>query len=273
MILKTNLHFHTSEDPLDLFIKYDIYGGIDRAQELGYKVLALTCHNKFTYKQHHGQYAKSKGILLIPGIEIDVNNQHILILNCDKDVEKIKTFSDLKEYKRKNRKAFVIAPHPFFGPLSLNKNLTKNIHLFDAIEGSWFFLRFFNRNKKAKSVSIDNNKPYIATSDTHRLRYLDKSFSMVHSSDFTIDSVFDSIRSGRFENIMNRLSLVELVEYIAWYYSSQIKVFIFHKVRFNTTHNFENVIVFLRKSISGRFVFSLTLTSISLFFYLSLFHK
>ncbi len=273
MILKANLHFHTSEDPLDLFIKYDVYDGIDRAQELGYKVLALTCHNKFTYKEEYGQYAKSKGVLLIPGIEIDINNQHILLLDCNKDVEKIKTFSDLREYRKSNSRSFVIAPHPFFGPLSLNGNLLKNLDLFDAIEGSWFFLRLFNRNKKAETVSINHNKPYIATSDTHRLRYLDKSFSLVDSDDFTTGSVLNSIRLGRFENVMKRLTIFELAEYVTWYCSSKLKVFIVGRLDSVPAYRLRGFLLSFTRSMRGGFFFSFALTSFSLYFYLFLFHK
>ena len=226
MILKTNLHFHTSEDPLDLFIKYDIYEGIREAKKKGFKVLASTCHDEFTYKEEHGEYAREQGILLIPGVEIEIKRAHVLILNADKEAEKIRTFAALKRYKEKNKKAFIIAPHPYFGMFSLNGKLNRNINLFDAIEGNWFFSLAFNRNKKAEEMAKKYRKPYIATSDTHNIKNLNKSYSLIDASEFNIESVLDSIRDGRYKNVMTRLSIFGIVIYLIWYNFSQLKVLI-----------------------------------------------
>jgi predicted metal-dependent phosphoesterase TrpH len=226
MILKTNLHFHTSEDPLDLFIKYDIYKGIREAKRRGFKVLASTCHDKFIYKKEYGQYAKEQGILLIPGVEIEIKRAHVIILNADKEAEKIRTFAALKRYKEKNKKAFVIAPHPYFGMFSLNGKLNRNIKLFDAIEGNWFFMLGFNRNKKAKEIAEKYKKPYIASSDTHNIRNINKSYTLIDSPQLSIDSVLESIRSGRYKNVMTRLNIFSVVGYLCWYNFSQLKVLV-----------------------------------------------
>jgi predicted metal-dependent phosphoesterase TrpH len=226
MILKTNLHFHTSEDPLDLFIKYDIYKGIKEAKKKGFKVLASTCHDKFIYKEEHGQYAKKQGILLIPGVEIEIKRAHVIILNADKEAEKIRTFAALKRYKEKNKKAFIIAPHPYFGMFSLNGKLNRNIKLFDAVEGNWFFTLGFNRNKKAKEVADKYKKPYIASSDTHNIKKLNKSYTLIDSPEFNIESVLNSIKDGRYKNVMTRLSIFSVIGYLLWYNFSQLKVLV-----------------------------------------------
>lgn len=226
MILKTNLHFHTSEDPLDLFIKYDIYEGIKEAKKKGFKALALTCHDEFVYKEEYGQYAKEQGVLLIPGVEIEIKRGHVIILNADKEAEKIRSFAALKRYKEKNKKAFVIAPHPYFGMFSLNGRLDRNIKLFDAIEGNWFFTLGFDRNKRAKEVADKHKKPYLASSDTHNIKNLNKSYMLVDSTEFNTESVLNSIRDGRFKNVMNRLSWLGVINYLIWYNFSQAKVLV-----------------------------------------------
>ena len=77
MKLKTNLHLHTKEDPLDgedwkKIVTYSIYELIDYAHKLDFKVLAFTSHLKFVYKKEYGEYAKSKGLLFIPRIKIQL---------------------------------------------------------------------------------------------------------------------------------------------------------------------------------------------------------
>ena len=67
MRIKTNLHFHTSDDPEDS-IDYDFYEGVDRAAALGFGALAITCHNKFVDDPEYEKYAEKRGILLIHGI-------------------------------------------------------------------------------------------------------------------------------------------------------------------------------------------------------------
>lgn len=224
MILKANFHLHTSEDPLDLFINYDIYAAIDKAKNSGYKVLALTCHDKFVFKKEYGNYAKKNGILLIPGVEIEIKRSHILILNATKEAEKIRTFAALKRYKEKNKKSFIIAPHPYFGMFSLNGKLERNIKLFDAIEINWFFSLGFNRNIKALEIAKKYNKPFIASSDTHNLKYFEKSFTLIEASKLSANSVFDAIKEGRTKIVTSRLSWIEMISYLLWYNFSQAKI-------------------------------------------------
>ena len=232
MKLKTNLHFHSSEDPLDLFIKYDIYQGIDQAKKEGFKVLGLTCHNKFVYQTEFGDYAKKRGLLLIPGIEISINRGHILILNCDREAENIKTFADLREYKKKNPHIFIIAPHPCYFFFSLNKDLIKNINIFDAIEYSWFSFLFFDKNKKAQRIAQKFKKPFIANSDTHNLKYLKKTYSVIHSKSLNVEAIFDAIKKNNFKNVTKKITFWESFSYLLWYFYSQTKVFHFKIIEF-----------------------------------------
>ncbi|GAI08342.1 unnamed protein product, partial [marine sediment metagenome] len=69
--LKADLHLHTSEDPEDK-VRYSARQLIDYASQKGFDVLAITNHNFYTYNDYLRDYAASKGILLIPGIELSV---------------------------------------------------------------------------------------------------------------------------------------------------------------------------------------------------------
>jgi predicted metal-dependent phosphoesterase TrpH len=216
MKLKTNLHFHTKDDP-DHKIEYSFRKAIDYSASVGFSVLALTCHNYFAWTKSYAEYAKEKGVLLIPGIEIGIQRgviskegYHLLILGCHKDVENIQTFNDVRKYKKRYPEAFVIAPHPFFpGSFSLKKELEKNIDIIDAIEESWFYSKWFNKNKKAKKIADKYKLPYISTSDTHFLNFINEHFATLHTKEQNQKAVFEAIRKKKFKNTSKAHSLIK----------------------------------------------------------------
>lgn len=201
MILKTNLHFHSKEDPID-GLSYSVYQAVDYAEKLNFGALALTSHRTFSYKKEYGDYAREKNILLIPGIEANIEGKHIVILNCDKSSERIKSFGELKDYKKMNPQTFMLVPHPFVSSAKSlgNELLEKHIGLFDAIELSIFSNKIFDFNKKAAEAAEKYNKPLIATSDTHSLGFLNRGYALVDVEKRTTDSLFDSIKKGKAKN-------------------------------------------------------------------------
>ncbi len=206
MKIKTNLHFHTNDDPGDP-ITYSMKEGIDKAVSLGFGSLAITCHQKFAWTKEYDEYAKSKGLVLIPGIELYVGNtlndsrRHVIVLNAVSSVETVRTFEDLTSYKRKHPEAFILAPHPYFyGDINLKEFLEKYIDLFDAVEQSWFYSRWFNRNIKGKAVAEKYKLPFVSTSDTHFFDFLDTNYCLVDTESATSEAILSAIKSGKFEN-------------------------------------------------------------------------
>jgi len=208
MQVKANFHFHTKDDRNDKNnkikgdIDYDLFDGILAAEKCEIKVLAVTCHNFVVTEKKYYEYAEKLGILLIPGIEKTIEKKHIVLLNVDKKAEEINTFKELEEYKKSNPNLLVLAPHPFFSlGYSLGKKLVQNIKLFDAIEYSWFHFKRFNLNKKAKKIAKKYNLPIIATSDTHNLNLLPKSYCILNLENLSWKSVKKAILDKNFENI------------------------------------------------------------------------
>jgi len=203
--MKVNLHFHTKEDKEDngkkSIVSYDLFEGLDKAKECGFKILAVTCHNFVVTEKKYYDYAQKIGILLIPGIEKTIEKKHVLIINAEKSAENIKTFKDLQNYKKNYSECLIIAPHPFFiiGK-SLGKKLIENINLFDAVEYSWFHFKKLNLNKKAEKIAQKFNLPLIATSDTHSLNNLPKSYCTLKINDISWKGVKDAILSKNFKN-------------------------------------------------------------------------
>ncbi len=215
MWLKANLHFHTNDDPKEN-IPYSIYQGIDWAAHWGFQVIGLTCHQKFVNVPKYCDYARRKGILLIPGIEANIKEKdvwwsggrHVGILNPDSKIEQVHTFSQLAEYKKSHPEILIIANHPYFFSClhSLGHFLEKYIDIFDAIELSWFYTKEIDFNRKAKKIAQKFNKPMIATSDTHFLEYMNRSYALLEVENKTVESVINAVKQGKISNRLSPLS-------------------------------------------------------------------
>lgn len=205
-MLKADFHVHTGDDKFHS-LEYSSKEAINHMAKLGYGVLAITNHHKIYYNQELAGHAQSKGILLIPGIEKQIENCDVLLINLtEKDAKDINSFSDLKKLKERNKNALVIAPHPFVPFLSnLSKRLEENIHYFDAIEYSNFYILGMNFNKKAVKLAKKYNKPMVGTSDAHNLFQLNNTYSLVNSEK-NADAVVDAVKKGNVELQTKRMS-------------------------------------------------------------------
>lgn len=216
MLFKANFHFHTSADRED-YIRYSTEEGIDRAAKRGFSVLALTCHNTFAWTQEYAGYAKGRGILLIPGIEVSIHEtpseeRHTVILNCDKEAENVHSFAALEGYRKSHPDIFVLAPHPYYPhftkKMSLMERLDEYIDLYDGIEQSWFYSRHVDRNKQAEVMAKRHNLPYISTSDTHFFNFLDTDYCVIEADEKTPEALFRALRAGSYRNMTRPKKLV-----------------------------------------------------------------
>lgn len=179
---------------------------IDEAVLRGYDALCITEHyipfslnpdyrkNPLkTYNDFKG-YAKKKGLLLLPGVEFRFKEGEVLLVNFNGDVRKIKTIGDIAKLPKS---VLRIAPHPFFKRgICLGRHLVKNISLFDAIEYSYYYLHFFNLNRKAVAVSRQYSKPMVGNSDSHDLDYFGFTFSRVDAEKNAM-SIVNAVRNGK----------------------------------------------------------------------------
>lgn len=199
-MLKADMHVHTSEDPHDgKWIKHSAKDFIGVAGEKGYQVISITCHKKVIYSKELAAYAKSKGILLIPGVEWKIGKRDVLIYNItQEETDRIKTFADLKKLRQaKKDNILVIAPHPYLpAGHSIGPELIPNIGLFDAIELCHFYTWTMDWNKKAIAVAKKFNLPMFGSSDVHYLSQLGKTYTLI-DSEKEISEVFSAIRQGR----------------------------------------------------------------------------
>lgn len=216
-LLKSELHTHIDLDPEDKDeIKYSAKELIDDASRKGFEILAITCHN-FVYQNHEMEkYALSKGIILLSGAELTICGKHVLVYNLNEAERKsVKSFEDLKNLKSKNKEIFVIAPHPFhFGFCCLGKKVLRYLDLFDAWEYSFFYLSWFNPNKRTVRLAKKFSKKLVGNSDVHNLKFLGRTYTLIET-EFNKKSVFEALRNGKFEMKSEPLKFLDFA-WVGW---------------------------------------------------------
>lgn len=211
MNLKCAFHVHSGKDPLDK-INYTEKELIDHAANLNFDVLAITCHTKIIFSEDLKKYAKKKKILLVPALEARVQKKDVLIINADKSSEKIRTFDDLRVWKKKHKESLVIAPHPYMpSSHSLGAHFKTNLDCFDAVEYSFFYSRLINFNKPAERIAKENNLPIIATSDSHFLGYLDIGYTEINTKQKSFSEIKKSILKNKIKNSTKPLSFLHML--------------------------------------------------------------
>ena len=206
-MLKADLHIHTADDPLDP-IPYTTFELIDRAAQLGYDALAITLHDRQLETAPFVDYAASRGIVLVPGIERSIQGRHVLLLNFSRAAEAVHSLDDLAEL-RNAEQGLVIAPHPFFPAGSALRGwMHTHPELFDAVEWNAMFTPRINFNAAARRWALKHGKPMVGNGDVHRLEMLGSTYSLVDAEP-TPDSICEAIARGRVRLVARPLSLVD----------------------------------------------------------------
>ena len=209
--MKTDFHLHTREDPLDPIL-HDARKLIDRAQEKGFEVLAITNHESITYSDDLQDYARERGILLLPGMEATIEGRHVLIINPGESPGAIRTFADVKRCK--DGGSLTIAPHPYFpASHSLQSCLDQYIEAFDAIEFSHFYNRKIDFNPMALEKAKQYGLPLVGTSDSHMLWQLGTTYSSIWAEK-DMEAVISAVKRGRISVVTRPLRSWES----AWVY-------------------------------------------------------
>ncbi len=179
---KIDFHLHTVNDPVDAHVWHTAEELIDKAADLGFTVLAITLHTRQFVSERIRAYAAERGILLLPGVEQDIEGSHVLLINFPPDVaDAIHTFEELGKAKAEGGDStLVIAAHPFYpNATCLGEKLFQYSDLFDAIEVSGFYHRFWDPNRKAREAAARLKLPLIGNSDTHTLDQFGTSWTEV----------------------------------------------------------------------------------------------
>ncbi len=216
--LKVDLHLHTAHDLAEivagrknLIPPYDL---IDMAVEQKFDAIAITHHGVQYFNDDLRDYAREKGLLLIPGVETFINRKHVLLINCSTR-KHILNYDDLRKYK--NDDVLVIAPHPYYLVSEcVGNDLVRHRDCFDAVEYCHYYYKFFNLNKKALRIADKLSLPVIGNSDAHKTFQFGKTYSHVYAEEKSISSIIKAIKAGSLEYVSHPLSLGEFINETFW---------------------------------------------------------
>ena len=214
--VKADLHLHTAEDPLDE-IDYTALELIDHAAEEGFRVLAVTLHDKVFDEPAAFAHARARGILLIPAAELRIEGADTVLLNVTAaEAATVRTFDDLRRLRAARRESLLVfAPHPFYRMGgSIGRRIEQCLDCFDAIEFCHFHVPVFDPNVPAVRLAHRTGKPLLATSDAHRRRFFGQNYSFLglpHGAPPTVEAVFDAIRADRIRRVSPTGGLARLV--------------------------------------------------------------
>lgn len=140
--LKAELHAHTLDDPEDggRLIRHSARQLIDESARQGFDVLAITNHNQQLFDGFLADYARDRGVLLVPGVEATLDGKHVLLYNFPDYSPSWNSFEEVARKKKSD--SLVVAPHPFFpSTTSVGRGLFHWRRIFDAVEYNHFFCR------------------------------------------------------------------------------------------------------------------------------------
>ncbi len=211
--LKAELHSHCSLDPVDYKLcRHSPEELIAETARLGYRALAITCHDLDVWSRDLAEHARSLGVTLIPGMEVSTEGtRHTLVYNFRTGAENLNTLNKIRERMRQD--TLVIAPHPYFpGNMCLKDLVEPNIDLFDAIENSGFYAAGMDFNRRARAVAKKHGKPLVGNGDVHYLWQLGKTCTWVYAEPDLL-SIIDAVKCGQVRVEARALSYFDLARW------------------------------------------------------------
>lgn len=206
-MLKVELHAHSNLDPHD-GIFHTTRQLIDRAAELGYHALSVTCHNRYFDPTYDIAYARDRGMVLLPGVERTIGRAHLLLINFPETCQQVNSFDAAVALKDAHPNGLVIAPHPFYPtPAAIGlETMNRYRDLFDAVEVSSLYTHHIDFNARAIAWARANGKPLVGNSDVHTLAQLGTTYTLVDAAPEP-DAICRAIREGRIELRTQPLSI------------------------------------------------------------------
>lgn len=218
-LLKAELHAHSDLDPAD-GITHTTRELIDRAADLGYHALAVTLHDRYFDAASEAGYAGDRGVILLSGIERTIRGKHLLLINFSAACADVTEFEDLARLRDGEPHGLVVAPHPLYpNPSSLGRELLDQYaHLVDAVEINAMYTRRLNFNRAAIRWARHARKPVVGNSDLHVLDQLNRTYSLIETTDRSPDGICAAIRKGRVEIRTTPMSLMDA----AWTFARMV---------------------------------------------------
>ncbi len=213
-MLRADFHHHINTDPIDgWFISHSTGELIDRAAAAGLNVLAITCHESRPYDADAVGYARTRGIVLLHGMEATVDGAHVILLNFRNFPPGVCSMAEIAE--RKTPEALVIAPHPFYpSGVAGGAMLGTYGSVFDAVEFSGMYTPLTRRfNQRAEAHARAANLPVVGNTDTHFLWQLGRTYTLIDAAPEAA-AVVAAIRQRRVRLVTQPLSWIHVTRFI-----------------------------------------------------------
>jgi predicted metal-dependent phosphoesterase TrpH len=199
---RVELHSHCQGDPVDR-LSHSLTEHIDQAARIGLDALAVTWHRRVCADPAATAHAAERGVLLISGMETEIDGKHLVVLNlAEGDLPGKSTWAQVRELRARKPEVFVMAPHPFYPhPTCLGHAMNEHADCLDAVE--WCALHVdwlpgrINPNLRAARWAREHHKPLLACSDAHTLAALGRNVSTVEAEERTPEAILGAIRAGR----------------------------------------------------------------------------
>jgi len=120
---------------------------IDKAVELGYGAIAITLHGKVLEDERVFDYARQKGLLLIPWRGVAIRPRDVLLYNiAQRELDRLRTLADLRAFdEHTGRRSIAIAAHPYFSSTACTVHFEQEPGSVRCRGGSYLLSRWLNR--------------------------------------------------------------------------------------------------------------------------------
>lgn len=194
MKLRIDLHVHTvySRDSL-----IQIEEILPRCRAAGLDGLAVTDHETLEGGRRAAEMCK--GLIVIPGMEIETSKGHVLALNVTSPVKESPVFSETIESIHESGGIAVIA-HPFslLRPLIDVDALTaSDLDAVEVANAASFPYSLTMRMSTALAKRL--NLPMTGGSDAHLPFLIGRSYTIVDSDSTEVSDIAEAVREGRTE--------------------------------------------------------------------------
>ena len=157
--------------------------------------MAITDHNSIKGGKQAQQYA-TKDFVIIPGIEISSAHGHIIGLNVAKDIPKKKDVVETVEYIY-DEGGIAIIPHLFRNMSGIKENNLKRVlDTISAIE-VYNSCSLPNTNLKTANVAKKYGLGGTGGSDAHEPQYAGNAYTLVDTTDFSVDAILSEIEKKK----------------------------------------------------------------------------
>ncbi len=187
--LKIDLHIHTNHSDASSTIDEVV----KRAKDRGLDGIAVTDHmDTEVFKDIPNEV---DGILVIPGVEVEGRNGHVLVLGVQRAPKWNLSLPEITEWARREGGATVVA-HPMVPGFRTSEAIIKHARP-DAIEALNALVPLERYNRQGRELAERLGIPQTGGSDSHRAETVGDAYTLVDVKRRTVIDVVEAIREGR----------------------------------------------------------------------------